>query len=366
MKILQIAPPWIDTPPSGYGGTEWVISNLTERLVQRGHDVTLFATAYSRTSARLKYVFEKGLESIQAPWNGALPPLVHYHQAFKLAQEEKFDMVHTHLSSGTDIIIFPFISELKVPHVMTIHGHWPFDRYTFMDDYYKKYYGNDIAAISISKSMEKTSLPEGFRSAGIVYNGLDVSTLKFSPKAKASEPYVTWLGRMVPDKGLYEGILAAKRAKIKFIFAGVVSRYNDIEYQYYNSKIKPMIDGEQVQYIGPADLKLKNRLLGGATAFMNPIQWEEPFGMVMVESMACGTPVISFNRGAAPELIVDGKTGFLVNSVREMVDALGKIDQINRKDCRDHVEEHFTNDATYDGYFKIYEQEIQRYKEKHS
>ena len=172
MKILQIAPPWIATPPSGYGGTELVIYNLCKGLVELGHEITLFATKNSQSPDELDYVFTKGLVEMDIDWSASLPPFVHYHQAFQKA--DAYDVVHAHLSSGTDLLILPFLSELAQKGkaaVMTVHGHWPYDRNTYMDPYFKKLYAKDIATISISRAMQKL-LPKEFRDIGYIHNVL--------------------------------------------------------------------------------------------------------------------------------------------------------------------------------------------------
>jgi len=179
MKILQIAPPWIATPPSGYGGTELVIYNLCKGLVELGHEITLFATKNSQSPGELDYVFNKGLIEMEIDWSASLPPFVHYHQAFQKADE--YDIVHAHLSSGTDLLILPFLSDLAQKGkaaVMTVHGHWPYDRNTYMDSYFKKFYAKDIATISISRAMQRL-LPKGFRDIGYVHNSLEPETLSF-------------------------------------------------------------------------------------------------------------------------------------------------------------------------------------------
>jgi glycosyltransferase involved in cell wall biosynthesis len=359
MKILQIAPPWIATPPTGYGGTEVVIDNLCKGFSALGHEVTLFATKNSTSSGELDYVFPKGLVDMDIDWSASLPPFIHYHQAFQKAHD--YDVVHAHLSSGTDLLILPFLSDLTKKGkacVMTIHGHWPYDRATFMDPYFKKYYAHNIAAISISRAMQKL-LPKEFKDIGYIHNSLDLNTLKFHNKKGG---YLTWLGKIVPDKGTHEAILAAKEMGEKFIFAGVVDKYQKRSVEYFETKVKPLIDDEQVIFLGAADLKMKNKLMGGAKAFLNPIAWEEPFGMVMVESLACGTPVISYNRGAAPELIKHGKNGFLVKNRKEMVKVIGKLDQIKRKDCREYVEKHFSPLAAAKNHILTYEKEIAHMK----
>jgi len=367
MKILQIAPPWIATPPSGYGGTELVIYNLCKGLVELGHEITLFATKSSQSPGELDYVFNKGLIEMEIDWSASLPPFVHYHQAFQKAEE--YDIVHAHLSSGTDLLILPFLSELAQKGkaaVMTVHGHWPYDRNTYMDSYFKKFYAKDIATISISRAMQKL-LPKGFRDIGYVHNSLEPETLSFRTRPgiyrdsrlhRNDRGYLTWLGKIVPDKGTHEAILAAKEAGEQFVFGGIVEKYDKLSVDYFQTKVKPLIDDDQVVYLGPLDVKAKNKLMGGAKALLNPIAWEEPFGMVMVESMACGTPVISYNRGAALELIKNGRNGFLVRNRKEMVKAIARVDTIKRKDCRKHVEEKFSPKAAAEKHIEIYQKEI--------
>jgi len=373
MKILQIAPPWIATPPSGYGGTELVIYNLCKGLVELGHQLTLFATKNSQSPDELDYVFTKGLVEMDIDWSASLPAFVHYHQAFQ--KGDAYDVVHAHLSSGTDLLILPFLSDLAQKGkavVMTVHGHWPYDRNTYMDPYFKKLYAKDIATISISRAMQKL-LPKEFRDIGYVHNSLDPNTLSFRARPgiytdkssngdsrlrRNDRGYLTWLGKIVPDKGTHEAILAAKEAGEQFVFGGIVDKYDKLSVDYFQTKVKPLIDDDHVIYLGPLDVKAKNKLMGGAKVFLNPIAWEEPFGMVMVESMACGTPVISYNRGAASELIKNGNNGFLVKNRKEMVMAIARVDMIKRKDCRTYVEEKFSPKAAAKKHIAIYQKEI--------
>jgi glycosyltransferase involved in cell wall biosynthesis len=375
MKILHIAPPWIATPPSGYGGTELVIYNLCKGLVELGHEVTLFATKNSQSPGNLDYIFNKGLVEMDIDWTASLPPFVHYHQAFQRADEH--DIVHAHLSSGTDLLILPFLSDRAQKGkagVITVHGHWPYDRNTYMDSYFKKLYAKDIATISISRAMQKI-LPKEFRDIGYIHNSLDPDTLSFrarpgiyTPKSSHGDSrlrrndrgYLTWLGKIVPDKGTHEAILAAKEAGEQLVFGGIVDKYDKLSVDYFQMQVKPLIDDEQIVYLGVLDVKAKNKLIGGAKAFLNPIAWEEPFGMVMLESMACGTPVISYNRGAALELIKNGKNGVLVKNRKEMVKAIARVGTINRKDCRKYVEEKFSPRAAAEKHVDVYQREIAR------
>lgn len=351
MKIFQIAPAWINTPPKGYGGTEWVISNLAAGLSNLGHEVTLFATKKSKSSGRLEYVFSNALLDMQVRWEAALPPLLHYHQAFKRAKP--YDLVHAHLSSQTDIIVLPFLSDLAklgVPVVLSVHGHTPFDRFSGMDKYYFDLYAQDIWALSVSQSMQK-KLPKQFKSAGYLYNSIDIAAMQFNPKGGS---YLTWLGKIKPDKGTAEAITIAKKAGEQLIFAGIVDKFDETSVNYFENKVKPLIDNKQIVYLGPADLRLKNKLLKNAKAFINPLQWEEPFGMVMVESMACGTPVLAYRRGAAAEVVADKQTGFVIKNEAEMIKAIRQADQIDRRKCREYVEAKFSIDAAAKNAIRIY------------
>lgn len=354
MKILQIAPAWVNTPPQDYGGTEWVIANLITGLSELGHDVTLFATKDSRVPGKLEYIFERCLLDQNISWTAALPALIHYHQAFKNAFA--YDAVHAHLSSETDLIILPFLADLTekgIPNLLTVHSPWPFDRFSKMDEMYLNLYGEKILVVNISKVMHKT-LPSKFRDGGFVHNSLDITKMRFNPRGGN---YLTWLGKITPEKGTAEAIRIAKMAGEQFIFAGIVDKYYEKSVNYFQREVKPLIDGRQIQYIGPADLKLKNKLLGGAKAFLNPIDWDEPFGMVIVESMACGTPLISYDKGAAPELIKHGENGFLVNSRIEMLKSVIKVANLDRKKCRQHVEDHFSPKAAARKYLELYRKE---------
>lgn len=354
MKILQIAPAWVNTPPKDYGGTEWVIANLVKGLAELGHDITLFATKSSDVNVKLKYIFEKSLLEQGIPWTAALPALIHYHQALKEASN--YDLVHTHLSSANDLILLPFLADLterNIPNVMTIHSPWPFDRANNTDEIFLNLYADKILAVNISLSMQKT-LPKQFRDGGYIYNSLDASRMKFN--ARGGE-YLTWLGKIVPEKGTAEAIKIAKVAGEQLVFAGIVDQHREASVKYWQTEVKPHIDGHQIKYLGPADLKLKNKMLGGAKAFLNPISWDEPFGMVLVESMACGTPLISYDRGAAPEVIKHNETGFLVKNQAGMFKSLTKVLKIDRQKCRSHVEQHFSPQSAALKYLNVYYKE---------
>jgi glycosyltransferase involved in cell wall biosynthesis len=368
MKILQIAPPWIGIPPKDYGGTEWVIANLIEELVKDGHEVTLFGTANSRTPAKLMYVYETGLfEQNDAEWSLmqpalALPALVHYDQAFKEAATGKYDMVHAHLSAGTDLMKLKFLSELKVPYVATTHMVFPFDKWSNKDEEYIKYYAKNINLVFLSQA-QADLYPNDFRKLGVVHNSLNLDLMKFQPQPQGrdGQPYLTWLGKIMPWKGLDIAIEVAKEANMRLLFAGVLDETNHPESKvYFKEKVEPFIDGDQIQYLGPANLAMKNELLGNATAFLNPISWAEPFGMVAIEAMSTGTPVISFAKGGPTEIIDHGRTGMLVETKAEMVEAINHIDDFDRQACRQTIDDRFSASAMSQKYVAVYEKVLQK------
>jgi glycosyltransferase involved in cell wall biosynthesis len=361
MKILQIAPPWLATPPKKYGGTELIIHQLCENLIKQGHEVTLFATGDSKTSAGLNYIFDQGLYDKGVDWNSALGPLVHYQQAFKLFEEGGYDIVHAHLSSATDLIALPYLAELKKAGLLTIHGIWPFDRKDFMDPYYLRFYANKIHVASISKSMLENECPAEFISEGYVYNGLNLSDFTFNPKPKN---YLTWLGKINPRKGTAEAIRIAKKSGHQIIFAGAIDLQDKESYEYYKNEVEPLIDGDQVKYLGEADLAMKAELLKNAKGFLNPLAWEEPFGLVMIEAMAGGTPVIAYPRGAAKELVKDGINGYLVPDAKAMLQKIKELDKIDRLTCRKYVQDNFSSESNAANYFQIYKKLVDQQAQK--
>lgn len=363
MKIAHIAPPWIAIPPKNYGGTEIVIYNLVEEQVAQGHDVTLFAPGDAKTSATHISFFPKSLLEEGVPWQAHLKAYYHIHKAVEYIKEHDFDIVHTHLSSSSDMYIFPLIAPLRTPHVTTLHSRFPFDRVQSWIGNADEYYMDWIAPapmIAISQSA-RAEVPHGLNFVGVVHHGLPMQ--QFIPTAKKQGDFFVWLGRFVPDKGTHLAISATKQAGVKIVLAGTIDRHQQESVSYFQEVIKPQIDNEQVKYIGPVNMKEKIRLLSRARGFLNPIEWEEPFGMVMIEAMALGCPVISFARGAAPEIVVHRKTGFLVHDVDEMVRFIHRIDEIDRDVTRMYVEHNFSARVMAEKYVRIYKKVIKMSKE---
>jgi glycosyltransferase involved in cell wall biosynthesis len=355
MKIGQIAPPWIAIPPKNYGGTENVIYTLVEEQVAQGHEVTLLAPGEAHTSAKHVSFFPKSLLAAGESWQTHLKAYYHFHCAVEYLKDHDFDMVHTHLSSATDLYLFPLLASLATPHVTTLHSPFPFDaapgsQLGPTDEYYMQWI-SVVPMVAISEKAQAEA-PKDLHFVGVVHHGLPMND--FRPTRKRRANFFVWLGRFAREKGAHLAIEAAKRAEVPIVLAGTIDRYRQESVRYFHEVIEPQIDGEQVKYLGPVNLKQKLNLLSRARGFLNPIEWEEPFGMVMIEAMALGCPVISFARGAAPELVVDGETGFLVQNVDEMVQAIPRIDEIDREITRLHVERNFSAHVMAEKYTQVY------------
>lgn len=357
LRIAQISTIWETTPPPLYGGTERVVYNLTEELVRRGHKVTLFATGDSKTSAKLESVYPRALYRDGIPWSNPLYPLLHLTSAFDKA--DKFDIIHMHLNTRQDYVALALADYVKTPTIFTIHFVLPDEKEKNKQDrllLLKKYLRHNFIAISDAQRTLNF-----LNYAGTVYNGLDFSDFKFNEKP---ENYIAWLGRFCHDKGAYEAIQTAKKTGIKLVMGGKIDWANEEYKKYYEEKIKPEIDGKQIVYLGEMDNRQKIKLFGNAKAVLNPIKWNEPFGLVTIEAMACGAPVIAFDHGPVREQIIDGKTGFIVKNVDEMAKSLAKIEKIDRSFCREHAIAKFSAEAMTDGYEKIYQNILKNDKKR--
>ena len=364
MRIAQIAPPWIPIPPKHYGGTENVIYHLVEEQVAQGHDVTLIAPGDSKTSAKLISFYPKSLLESGVPWSMHLKAFYHLQKAVDYIKEQRFDLVHTHLSSSSDMYLFPLTAHLGTPHVTTLHSVFPFDRDARSDrtgdaDSLYMEWAPFLPMVAISESARR-NVPYPLNFVGVVHHGLYIQD--FKPVKRRMGEYFVWLGRFMPEKGAHLAIEAAKQAHVPLVLAGVIDRHSKISMEYFEQMIKPQIGKDQITYIGPVNMRQKNNLFGRARGFLNPIEWEEPFGMVMIESMAMGCPVISFARGATSEIIADDETGFLVDNVDEMASAIAKIDKIDRVMVRKYVEQNFSSQTMAKNYIEIYNKIIQKHK----
>lgn len=361
MRIAQIAPPWIAIPPKNYGGTEAVIYNLVEEQVAQGHEVTLYTPGSSQTSAQQISFFPDALLEEKAPWTEHLKAYYHLAKAVDDIQEKTYDIIHGHLSAPTDLYLFPLLARLSTPHVITLHSHFPFDHtpngWVGDADRYYMEWAPDVPIVAISehaRKQESKNFPLKF--VGVVYNG--ISMKQYQPTGKEREPFFMWLGRFTPEKGPHLAIEAAKKAGVPLVLAGTVDRSSQELSDYYSDVIKSQEDDGNIRLVGPLDMEQKISYLSRARGFLNPIEWEEPFGMVMVEAMALGCPVISFERGAASEVVAHGKSGFLVQHLDEMIEYMGRIDELDRETVREHVEQHFSARIMAQRYTAIYQKII--------
>ncbi|NOQ68182.1 glycosyltransferase [Patescibacteria group bacterium] len=352
MKIAQVVSLQESVPPKGKNGLEFVVHYLTEELVKRGHQVTLFATKDSKTSARLIDVLpfpaaRRGLFG----WGGMDYLLTAMAKAAEMADE--FDVIHTHIGSSA----FYFADLIKTPIVETVHSPiYKVHKKNLLNKKLANKYCKDTIRrykkgqhIFVSKNqMDSSALKINSK---VIHNGISLNDFSFK---KNPGDYFVYLGYITQNKGAHIAAQAARWANENLKLVG---SYKGCE-KYFEEKVKPYFQKNKIEYVGIASPAKRNKLLGGAKAILVPVQWEEPFGLIMIEAMACGTPVIGFNKAAVPEIVVDGKTGFVVDDMRKMVSAMKKIDQINRADCRAHVEKNFSVKKMVDEYEKIYEKII--------
>jgi glycosyltransferase involved in cell wall biosynthesis len=341
MRIALLAPFEESVPPLMYGGTERVIYSLAEGLVKLGHHVTLLASGDSQTSARLFPCVDESIRSVlennprtwhYLQWQG-------FHRALQHLQSHHYDIVHNHGD-------WPFLIAdhfTAAPMITTIHN--PAQYKLGVPSVYNQY---DYVSIS---DAERRYMPR-LNYVATVHHGIDPSMFEYNEQGG---DYLVFLGRMSPDKGPTQAIEIAKRTNHKLIMA---AKIDPPDRHYYRQVIKPLIDGKQINYIGEAAHNTKVTLLKNAKALLSPIQWDEPFGLTNIEAMACGTPVIAIGRGALPEIIIDGKTGYLCKTIKQMADRVADIDKISRKDCRTHIEQHFSEDRMARDYVRVYQQVI--------
>ena len=364
MKIAQIAPPWITIPPKNYGGTEIVLYNLIEEQVSQGHDVTLFAPGDAETSAKLVSFFPRSLIDSGVPWHGHLKAYYHYHKAVEYIKSHQFDVVHTHLSSSADMYVYPLLESVSTPTIVTLHSRFPFDRVGSWlgdaDQYYLDWLSS-VPTIAISESA-RADVPYKLNFLGVIHHGLPTET--FSPTVEQPEDFLFWLGRFVPEKGAHLAIEAAKACGRPLILAGTFDKHVPESVDYFDQVIMPQIDDQQIRYVGPVGMQQKIDLFSRAYGMLNPITWKEPFGMVIIEAMAVGCPVISYAQGSTPELVSHGKSGFLVDNMNEMLHYIDKIESLDRKEVRAHVEQNFSARVMTAKYTNAYRQTIKSFSAK--
>lgn len=337
MKIAQVAPLHESVPPKLYGGTERVVHHLTEELVRQGHDVTLYASGDSQTSARLCACCDEALRLNPECQNTMVHHVLMLERLFQDAR--KFDIIHFHV----DYIHFPMLRRFNVAGLTTFH--WRLDLPDFLPIACEF---TDLPMSSISLS-QRRPLPQ-MNWVGNVYHGMPVDLLRFNPNP---EGYLAFLGRLSPEKGIEEAVEIAKRVRLPLKIA---AKINDFERDYYEDILVPLFTHPLIEFIGEIDEEHKSGFLGNASALLFPIKWPEPFGLVMIEAMACGTPVIAFPNGSVPEVIRHGISGWIVDDVDGAVHAASCLGMLSRHRCRAEFERNFTSETMADNYLKIYRQ----------
>ena len=335
MKIAQVAPLYESVPPKLYGGTERVVSYLTEELVEMGHEVTLFASGDSETAARLIPACPRSLRLDQ----GCIDQLAHHYVMLDDVMEraKEFDIIHFHV----DYLHFPLSRITGFPHVTTLHGRLDLPDLVPL---YRKY--REMPVVSISHGQRKPLCWANW--VGNVYHGLPVG---LSP-GNGSGKYLAFLGRICPEKRVDLAIQIALEVGMAVKIAAKVDR---VDREYYEFKIKPLLANPNVEYIGEIAEHQKAEFLGNAYAHLFPIDWPEPFGLTMIEAMACGTPTIAFNCGSVPEVITHGVSGLIVNNMQEAVSAVAEASTLSRAACRQEFEARFTASRMAQDYVKVYE-----------
>lgn len=340
LKIAQLAPLWEQVPPKTYGGIERVVSDLTENLVSLGHNVTLFASGDSETKAKLDVTYPRAIR-LDPKVKASTPiELLHACRVFERAGE--FDIIHNHMGH----LGIPFSGFVKTPVLTTMHSIFPPEHSMLFRHFKSQPY------VSISNN-QRGGLPE-LNYVATVYNGINMNLYKFNPKPKN---YLLFMGRSSPLKGPHLAIAVAKKVGMKLILA---SKVDPGDREYHRKYVQPHIDGKQIVFKGELNDAQRVSLYENAFATLFPIQWREPFGLVMTESMACGTPVVALRNGSVPEVIKSGKTGFICRNVQEMAKSVSKINTISREACRKHVDENFSVSQMIDGYLRVYEKLIKK------
>lgn len=337
MKIAQIAPLWERVPPFRYGGIELIVSLLTDELVRRGHEVTLFASGDSITTAKLVSVHEQALRLDPTIKEPGLYEQMMLSEVYRNAHH--FDIIHSHVGCAA----LPYTSFVKTPTVHTMHGIFTPDN----EKMFRRFAWQPF--ISISEAQREPRL--GLNYVHTVYNGIDTSIYPFV--AQPSQPaYLAFVGRISPEKGPIEAIKIAQGSGIPLKMAGKVDA---VDKEYWKEQVEPLIDGEQIQYLGEVTHEEKVQLLGGATATLFPITWREPFGLVMIESMATGTPVVGMGLGSVPEVIAHEKTGFVCYTLEKLIEAIPAVTKLDRQACRDYIVNRFSVEAMTNEYEKVFQ-----------
>jgi glycosyltransferase involved in cell wall biosynthesis len=340
VRIAQVAPLHEAVPPKLYGGTERIVSYITEALVEQGHDVTLFASGDSVTTAKLHAAWPKALRLDPRVIDRFAPHFILLEQVHRLVNE--FDLIHFHL----DYLPFSLFSSIDVPYLTTLHGRLDIAE---LQQVFSSFPGAPVVSISDS---QRQPLPSA-NWIDTVHNGIPADLL--TPDYECKGEYLAFLGRISPEKGILQAIEIAKAARIPLRIAAKVDKYDQ---DFFEREVRQHIDGVSVIYIGEVNDRQKEEFLRGAKAVLFPVDWPEPFGLVMIEAMACGVPVVAFKRGSTVEVLDHGITGFLVDDVDGAISALQLIDELSKAEIRAQFERRFTAAAMAEKYCKAYEKLI--------
>lgn len=341
MRIAQVAANTEPVPPQGYGGTELIVSLLTEELVKRGHEVTLFAAGTSKTRAKLLTVVDEPLRS-GGKYNMLQWPAFDMQTLIELEnRQDQFDIVHSHMSW----MALPVLDRLKCPTLTTMHNQVK----PYCESIYLRY--KHLPYVAISDSFKSLNKPDQLNYVGTVYNGIRVQDFHSDIKAEDREGLL-FIGRLCNDKGTAEALDIAKRLKLPLTLAGKVDKNDET---YFEKEVKPRLENSDANFIGEVNHDQKVELYGKALAVVYPINFSEPFGLVMAESLAAGTPVLAFDRGSVREVLSDPETSIIGSSVDDLVRRFPDIQNINRNDCVNRVQQLFSVEKMVDSYEAIYE-----------
>ena len=337
MKIAQIAPLYEAVPPRLYGGTERVVAHLTDALVDMGHQVTLFAAADANTSANLVPARERALRLDPAPLKSDLASHLRLMDEVR-ARADEFDILHFHV----DLLHFPFFEDIAERTLTTLHGRLDLSD---LGEVYRRWHRYPLVSISNDQRA-----PLAFANwCGTIHHGLNASAYRFHPEPDGG--YLAFLGRISPEKRPDRAIAIARRTGLPLKIAAKV---DGADRKYFEQEIRPLLDHPLVEFIGEIGDAQKSDFLGNARALLFPIDWPEPFGLVMIEAMACGTPVIAWRRGSVPEVVQDGVSGFIVESEAAAAAAIERLPQLDRQRVRDTFEQRFSSNAMARRYLDLY------------
>ncbi|MFC5662941.1 glycosyltransferase family 4 protein [Kitasatospora misakiensis] len=340
MRIAHVAPLWESVPPKGYGAVETLVAELTAAQVLDGHEITVFASGDSKVAGNLHGI---GTTALLAD------PRIHEPEVYRMLQlaevrdrADEFDVIHSHVHSNTGCLAIPVLHGLRTPVVHTVHCFFNDDNAPL----FRRFADERYVAISHD---QRSRLPE-LNYLGTIHHGVDLQAFPFGAGADPC-PYVVFLGRIRPEKGVHLAITAARLAGVPLKIAGRIKPRDQV---YFEQQVRPHVDGEQVSFLGELDFASKTDLLAGAAGTLMTSLIPEPFGLVPIESMACGTPVVSLRTGAAPELVRHGITGYLADTAQELANAIHQLEAIDRAACRAHVASEFSIRRMADGYDTAY------------